>query len=160
MTVKMVFITGLFLVSIWPYCLTFLSATISVPDTTKWLDWTFFFPLLNGMIQPLIYILSFERLREVFVKVICCQKRGEGRRTAMALAIFRTTRTLSTNLTNSQNSRSTVMEESTKSESPEPRKHSVISQVTILSEGGASDTVEEYKKCNPDDKGSMTGINS
>ena len=159
----MVFITGLFLVSIWPYCLTFLSATISVPDTTKWLDWTFFFPLLNGMIQPLIYILSFERLREVFVKVICCQKRGEGRRTAMALAIFRTTRTLSTNLTNSQNSRSTVMEESNKSESPEPRKHSVISQVTILSEGGASDTLEEYKQCNPDGKGSittMTDINS
>ena len=52
------------------------------------------------------------------------------------------------------------MEESNKSESPELRKHSVISQVTILSEGGASDTVEEYKKCNPDDKGSMTDINS
>ena len=83
----MVFITGLFLVSIWPYCLTFLSATISVPDTTKWLDWTFFFPLLNGMIQPLIYILSFERLREVFVKV----KRGECKRTAMSLAILKTT---------------------------------------------------------------------
>ena len=55
------------------------------------------------------------------------------------------------------------MEESNKSESPEPRKHSVISQVTILSEGEASDTLEEYKQCNPDDKGSiatMTDINS
>ena len=152
----MVCITGLFLVTVSPFCFVFAGAAFAVPQTTKWLDWTFFFPLLNGMIQPLIYILSFERLREVFVKVICCQKRGEGRRTAMALAIFRTTRTLSTNLTNSQNSRSTVMEESTKTESPEPRKHSLISQVTILSEGEASDTLEEYKQCNPDDKSSIT----
>ena len=87
MTVKMVFITGLFLVTIWPYCITFFSAALSTPKTTKWLDWTFLFPLLNGMIQPLIFISFFASLREVFVKV----KRGECKRTAMSLAILKTT---------------------------------------------------------------------
>jgi len=87
MTVKMVFITGLFLVTIWPYCITFFSAALSTPNTTKWLDWTFLLTLLNGMIQPLIFISFFASLREVLVKV----KRGECKRTAMSLAIFKTT---------------------------------------------------------------------
>ena len=91
---KMVFITGLFLVTVSPFCFVFAGAAFATPPTTKWLDWTFFFPLLNGTIQPIVYILSFERLREVLVKVIRCERSHRERGTATVLTTFRTTRSL------------------------------------------------------------------
>jgi hypothetical protein len=96
-TIKIVCITGLFLLTISPFGFVFASAAFQTPQSTIWLDWTFLVPLLNGAIQPVVYILSFERLREVFVKVIRCERRREGGRTAMVFAIFRTTRSLSGN---------------------------------------------------------------
>ena len=122
----MVCITGLFLLTTSPFCFVFASAAFEIPESTKWLDWFFFLPLLNGTFQPVIYILSFERLREVFFKVICCEKPKKGGRTAMVIAIFRTTRSLSGNFVDNKKGISTQ----------NPRgaaKQSVVSQVTILS---------------------------
>ena len=93
-TIKMVCITGLFLVTVSPFCFVFASAAFKTPETTKWLDWTFFFPLLNATIQPIVYILSFERLREILIKVISCERRNREGGTGMALNIFMTARSL------------------------------------------------------------------
>jgi len=123
-TIKMVFITGLFLLTVSPFCFVFAAAGFQTPESTRWLDWFFFLPLLNGTFQPVIYIFSFERLREVFFKVIRCERSKKGGRMAMVLAIYRTTRSLSGNFNNkevsSQNPRNAA-------------KHSVVSQMTILS---------------------------
>ena len=93
-TIKMVFITGLFLVTVSPFCFVFASAAFNIPETTKWLDWTFFFPLLNATIQPIVYILSFKNLRNVFIKVISCERSKREGGTTMVLTIFKTARSL------------------------------------------------------------------
>ena len=90
----MVFITGLFLLTVSPFCFVFASAAFNIPETTKWLDWTFFFPLLNATIQPIVYILSFKNLREVFIKVISCERSKREGGTTMVLTIFKTARSL------------------------------------------------------------------
>jgi len=134
-TIKMVCIAGLFLVTILPFCFAFASAAFTTPESTKWLDWTFFFPLLNGMIQPIVYILSFERSREILFKVICCERSKEGKRTGMALAIFQATFSLSGNIVDNEKGkpRSTLKKENNP-ETSKSRKISVVSQVTILSD--------------------------
>jgi len=122
-TIKMVCITGLFLITVAPFCFVFAGAGFEIPESTKWLDWFFFLPLLNGTFQPMIYIFSFERLREVFFKVVRCERSKTGGRMAMVLAIYRTTRSLSGNFkkeASTENPRSAA-------------KHSVVSQVTVLS---------------------------
>jgi len=148
-TIKMVFITGLFLVTISPFCFAFASAAITTPESTKWLDWTFFFPLLNGVFQPWVYILSFERLREVFFKVICCERSKEGKRTVMALSIFQASRALSANFVHMDNMKGDFIQKPKSAlkennpEIPDSRKCSVVSQVTILSDdqNGTLETV-------------------
>ena len=116
-----------------------------------WLDWTFSFPLLNGMFQPLVYIFSFERLREVCVKIICCERSKEGKRTVMVLSVFRAARTLSGNFVDmdNKNGGSTQKPRSDLKENiPEiqdSRKCSVVSQVTILSENEILETVDTSK---------------
>ena len=121
-TIKMVCITGLFLLTVSPFCFVFASAGFEIPKSTKWLDWTFFLPLLNGTFQPVIYVLSFERLREVFVKVIRCERPHKGGRTAMVLAIFRTTHSLSGNFVDNKKGVSIQ------------KSREATSQVTILSD--------------------------
>ena len=153
-TIKMVFITGLFHVTISPFCVAFASAAFTTPESTKWLDWTFFFPLLNGMFQPCVYILSFERLREVFFKVICCERSKEGKRTVMALSIFQASRALSANFVHMDNMKGgfTLKPKSALKENdpeiPDSRKLSVVSQVTILSDD-ESETLETVNTSKP-----------
>ena len=49
-TIKVVCITTLFLVNVLPFCVVFAGAAFKTPESTKWLDYTFFFPLFNGMV--------------------------------------------------------------------------------------------------------------
>ena len=97
-TIKVVCITTLFLVNVLPFCVVFAAAAFKTPESTKWLDYTFFFPLFNGMVcphhlyhhelhlhhvdhhqvQPIVYILSFQRLREASIKIICCGRNRQG----------------------------------------------------------------------------------
>ena len=147
-TVKMVCITGLFLLTTSPYCIAFAHAAFNVPgnmtasdmttnNTTKASikystmlhDHTFLFPLLNGMIQPVVYILSFESLREIFVKMLRCENKNQEQNTARA--IFRATHSLSGNFVESEKHKSG--EEENNPDLAESRKHSAVSQVTILS---------------------------
>lgn len=73
-TIKMVLLAGLFLLTIAPYCLVFLKATIDPPlSTTKWLDRTLPLSLLNGMLNPVIYIAMISNVREAFVNKFCCK---------------------------------------------------------------------------------------
>ena len=133
----MVSITFLFLVTIFPFCVVFASAAFKTPESTKLLDLTFFIPQLNGIIQPIVYILWFEDLRAVLLKVIRCKRPDEGGRIAMLLAIFRTTRSLSRSLVdNKTGGRSAA-------------KQSIVSQVTIVSDSfEAADTSQP--NCSPE----------
>ena len=147
-TVKMVCITGLFLLTTSPFCIAFAHAAFNVPGdmiasdmtannaikatkySTKLHDHTFLFPLLNGMIQPVVYILSFESLREIFVKMLRCENKNQEQNTARA--IFRASHSLSGNFVESEKHKSEE-EEHNPADLPESRKHSAVSQVTILS---------------------------
>ena len=141
-TVKMVCITGLFLLTTSPFCIAFAHAAFNVPGdmtannaikaikySTKLHDHTFLFPLLNGMIQPVVYILSFENLREIFVKMLRCENKNQEQNTARA--IFRASHSLSGNFVESEKHKSG--EEENNPDLAESRKHSAVSQVTILS---------------------------
>ena len=158
MTQKTVVITSLFLITVSPFCLVFAHAGLNVPAyttsstdqvdkystklfnnttttidqavkySTKLLDITFTFPLLNGMIQPIVYILSFENLRGIFVNMIFFKRSTQGQ---------------NLKLDNFRNAQSYVdkpgceVEENISEsprQSPETRKSSVLSQVTVLSE--------------------------
>ena len=67
----MVLLAGLFLLTIEPYCLVFLKAPPLL--TTKWLDRTLPLSLLNGMLNPVIYIAMISNVREAFVNKFCCK---------------------------------------------------------------------------------------
>ena len=72
----MVLLAGLFLLTIEPYCLVFLKATISPPLlTTKWLDRTLplSLSLLNRMLNPVIYIAMISNVREAFENKFRCK---------------------------------------------------------------------------------------
>ena len=79
-TIKMVLLAGLFLLTIGPYCLVFLHATFhdtlhgSPISTTKWLDRTLPLSLLNGMLNPVIYIAMIANVRRAFVNKFCCKE--------------------------------------------------------------------------------------
>jgi len=79
-TIKMVLLAGLFLLTICPYCLVFLDATLhgtihGAPiTTTMWLDKTLPLSLLNGMLNPIIYIAMITKVREEFVNKFCCKR--------------------------------------------------------------------------------------
>ena len=159
----MVCITGLFLLSISPFCFAFASAAFHTPKSTKWLDWTFSFPLLNGMFQPIIYIFSFERLREVFVKVICCERSKEGKRTVMVLSIFQASRALSGNFFDMHNRKGGLTpkpKSDLKEDNPENSKNP--SQVTTLSEDETSSHSTDNKEgvATVKSKNNIEGINT
>ena len=138
----MVCITGLFLLTTSPFCIAFAHAALNVPSemtannaikaikySTMLHDHTFLFPLLNGMIQPVVYILSFESLREIFVKMLRCENKNQEQNTARA--IYRASHSLSGNFVESEKHKSG--EEENNPDLAESRKHSAVSQVTILS---------------------------
>ena len=139
-TQKTVVITSLFLITVSPFCLVFAHAGLNVPAhntsstnqadkySTKLLDITFTFPLLNGMIQPIVYILSFENLRGIFVNMIFFKRSNQGQ--GLKMDMFRTAQSLvdKPGCEDKEN-----IPESPR-QSPETRKSSVLSQVTILSE--------------------------
>jgi len=102
-------------------------------------DWTFSFPLLNGMFQPIVYIFSFQRLREVFVKVICCEQSKNGKRTVRVLSIFQGSHKLSGNFVDMDNTKGglTLKPKSVLKENPEipdSRKCSAVSRISVLSD--------------------------
>ena len=117
-TIKVVCITSLFLVNVLPFCVVFAGAAFKTPESTKWLDYTFFFPLFNGMVwphylhhhqlhlhhldhhqvQPIVYILSFQRLREASVKMICCWRSRQDNGISIGLDVFRINHVESRNL--------------------------------------------------------------
>ena len=70
-TIKMVGITVLFLVTIAPFCITFTHALITTPTNTFALDLAFPIFLMNGPLQPIIYILAFSKLRKAFLQLFC-----------------------------------------------------------------------------------------
>ena len=67
----MVGITVLFLVTIAPFCITFTHALIVTPTNTFALDLAFPIFLMNGPLQPIIYILAFSKLRKAFLQLFC-----------------------------------------------------------------------------------------
>ena len=166
MTQKTVVITSLFLITVSPFCLVFAHAGLNVPAhtssideadkystklfdnttstinqadkySTKLLDITFTLPLLNGMIQPIVYILSFENLRGIFVNIIFFKRSNQGQ--DLKMDIFRTAQPLV------DKSGCEVEEKIPESprQSPETRKSSVLSQVTILSEDESMALIHE-----------------
>ena len=70
-TVKMVGITVLFLVTIGPFCIAFTHTLLVTPTTTLTLDLAFPLSLMNGPLQPIIYILAFSKLRKAFLQLFC-----------------------------------------------------------------------------------------
>ena len=75
----MVCITGFYLLTTSPGYYFFVSAVFETPKLTKWNNLPLLW-LLNGVFQPVLYILLFKSLREVVFKVIRCEKfKKEGR---------------------------------------------------------------------------------
>ena len=72
-TLKMVLLAALFLISIAPFCIVFTKAAFETPKTTMWLDRLFPLTILNSLLQPIIYISSFAKVREAFKTKVCCQ---------------------------------------------------------------------------------------
>ena len=70
-TMKMVGITVLFLVTIGPFCIAFTHTLFVTPTTTLTLDLAFPLSLMNGPLQPIIYILAFSKLRKAFLQLFC-----------------------------------------------------------------------------------------
>ena len=71
-TLKMVLLAALFLISIAPFCIVFTMAAFETPKTTMWLDRLFPLTILKSLLQPIIYITSFAKVREAFkTKVFC-----------------------------------------------------------------------------------------
>ena len=71
----MVGITVLFLVTIAPFCITFTHALIVTPTNTFALDLAFPIFLMNGPLQPIIYILAFSKLRKAFLQLFCSARK-------------------------------------------------------------------------------------
>ena len=74
-TIKMVGITFLFLVTIAPFCIVFTHTLLVTPTSTLYLDLAFPLSLMNGPMQPVLYILSFSKLRKAFLQLFCCARR-------------------------------------------------------------------------------------
>ena len=74
-TIKMVGITVLFLLTIGPFCIAFAHTLVVTPTTTLTLDLAFPLSLLNGPVQPIIYILAFSKLRKAFLQLFCFARR-------------------------------------------------------------------------------------
>ena len=74
-TVKVMGITGLFLLSITPFCSVFLSGAVVPFTTTLWLDRVLPLSMMNGLVQPALYIYLIKRLRKGLVRLVTC--RGE-----------------------------------------------------------------------------------
>ena len=69
-TIKLVGITLLFLVTIGPFCVAFARTSVITPTNTVELDTAFPLYLMNGPLQPVIYILAFSNLRKAFLQMI------------------------------------------------------------------------------------------
>lgn len=82
-TMKMVCITGFFLLTTSPAYFFHVSAIFETPKLTKWNNLPSLW-LLNGFFQPILYILLFKSLREVVFKVICCGRFKKERRSTMS----------------------------------------------------------------------------
>ena len=76
-TVKVMGITGLFLLSISPFCFVFLSGAVVPFTTTLWLDRILPLSMMNGLVQPLLYIYLIKRLRKGLLRLVRCQGEGE-----------------------------------------------------------------------------------
>ena len=74
-TIKMVGITVLFLMTIGPFCTVFAHTLVVTPTTTLTLDLAFPLSLMNGPLQPIIYILAFSKLRKAFLQLFCFARR-------------------------------------------------------------------------------------
>ena len=80
----MVFITLFWILCYWPTSLSFIAvinATTLKIKMTKGMNWINVPWSFHMMMQPIIYILLFKRMRNVFVKVICCKRCNEGEQT-------------------------------------------------------------------------------
>jgi len=73
-TIKMVGITFLFLMTIGPFCIAFTHTLLVTPTNTFALDLAFPLSLMNGPMQPIIYILAFSKLRKAFLQLFCCTR--------------------------------------------------------------------------------------
>jgi len=69
-TIKLVGITLLFLVTIGPFCVAFTRTLLITPTNTVELDTAFPLSLMNGPLQPVIYILAFSNLRKAFLQMV------------------------------------------------------------------------------------------
>ena len=69
-TIKLVGITLLFLVTIGPFCVAFTRTLLITPTNTVELDTAFPLSLMNGPLQPVIYILAFSNPRKAFLQMI------------------------------------------------------------------------------------------
>ena len=61
--------------TIAPFCITFTHALITTPTTTFSLDLAFPLFLMNGTLQPIIYILAFSKLRTAFLQLFCLARK-------------------------------------------------------------------------------------
>ena len=61
--------------TIAPFCITFTHALITTPTSTFSLDLAFPLFLMNGTLQPIIYILAFSKLRKALLQLFCCSAR-------------------------------------------------------------------------------------
>ena len=84
-TVKVMGITGLFLLSITPFCSVFLSGAVVPFTTTLWLDRLLPMPMLNGLVQPVLYIYLIKRLRVGLVRLARCRGEAEGEGTSISI---------------------------------------------------------------------------
>jgi len=81
-TLKMVFITMLFLVTSAPLSSQFISAALVTPKSTRMLDFTFLIAYLNSMAQPIVCICIVTEIRETLVRLVLQKEdnRAEGMR--------------------------------------------------------------------------------
>jgi len=100
-TIKMVGITVLFLVTIGPFCMAFTHTLVVTPTTTLTLDLTFPLSLMNGPLQPIIYILAFSKLRKAFLQLFCFARKKDLKAAVDApLTLTLVTMDLRSNMTN------------------------------------------------------------
>jgi len=72
-TLKLIFITGLFLTTIFPFCLQFVYAISVTPCITTAMDKSIIFAFLNSLVQPVLCLAIITQIREAAWRIVTCK---------------------------------------------------------------------------------------
>jgi len=72
-TLKLIFISALFLTTIFPFCLQFVKAISATPCITSDIDKTILFVLVNSLVQPVLCLTILTQIRREAWRLLTCQ---------------------------------------------------------------------------------------